>query len=350
MTDSLTPRWQVSFVIPAMNEEVFLAAALDSIRRLRQRDDIRVAEVLVVDSGSVDATPDIARAAGCRVLPAAPGNVSASRNLGAAEAVGNVLAFLDADCELPSCWLENTADELAGQDVVAAGMQMAEPADDAPWVERTWFQLAHRSTSTQTSCDADWLATFNLAVRADAFQSAGGFDESLITCEDVDLGYRLSQQGTLRMMHQDGVKHHGESRTMQEFFRREAWRARGGWRLLQYHGSSLREVISCLIPFVVIGSLLAIPATVWWISPAGLIGLLPLAALVLRRRPAWRDVPAAMVLQAVYCAARCRGMLRPAARVARPKVSAAALGNADHRPAEQQPSAHDKSPQTESVR
>lgn len=315
-----TPRWRVSFIIPAMNEESLLAAALDSIRRLRQRDDICVAEVLVVDSGSTDATPDIARAAGCHVLSAKAGNVSASRNLGAAQASGNLLAFLDADCELPPSWLETMADEFSNPSVVAAGMQMASPAADAPWVERTWHLLAHHSGSHEASRDADWLATFNLAVRADAFRTVNGFDESLTTCEDVDLGYRLAQQGTLRQTHGDGVIHHGESKTLREFYRREAWRARGGWRLLQQHGNSLRELISCLLPFVVAGSLLTGVATMWWAGPVALAGFLPLTAVVLRRGPAWQQLPATIVLQTVYCLARCRGMLRPARRVDRPAV------------------------------
>lgn len=319
---------RVSFVIPAMNEATMIVGALDSIRRLQQRKDITVAEVIVVDSGSTDATPEIARAAGCQVIPAAAGNVSASRNLGAAHAVGNVLAFLDADCELPETWLLRIADEFSVCGVVAAGMQMAGPPADAPWVERTWYTLAHQQSEDQESTEPDWLATFNLAVQASVFRELNGFDVTLTTCEDVDLGYRLSREGKLRFIPRDGVRHYGESKSLSEFFRREAWRARGGWQLLRHHGSSPRELVSCLIPFTVIGSLLAGLAASWWAGMAAIIAVLPLLAMVFRRRPGLRELPAAIILQTVYFAARCRGMLRPARRVERQTESDASTSEA----------------------
>ena len=300
-----------------MNEETMIVGALDSIRRLRLRDKTTVAEVIVVDSGSTDATADIARAAGCLVIPASAGNVSASRNLGATRATGNILAFVDADCELPDTWLTRIANELSNSHVAATGMKMATPSPDATWVERTWHNLAHHTTDAGPSENADWLATFNLAVRATSFRRVGGFDETLTTCEDVDLGYRLSSEGSLRFIPRDGVTHHGESKSLREFFRREAWRARGGWRLLRDHRSSPRELFSFLIPFAVTGSMLAAFAGFWSIGVAAVAGAVPLLTLVLRRRPKVRQLPAAVILQAVYFAARCWGMLKPAGRVER---------------------------------
>ena len=316
-TQTPQSRLCVSFVIPAMNEATMIVGALDSLRHLQLQGGLTVTEVIMVDSGSTDSTPEIARAAGCIVIPATAGNVSASRNLGAARATGNILAFVDADCELPKTWLTRVAAELNDSNVVGAGMQMAAPESDAPWVERTWHQLAHHSLQNGASRNADWLATFNLAVRADVFRRIGGFDEALTTCEDVDLGYRLSAEGTLRFIPRERVIHHGKSKSLREFFRREAWRARGGWRLLRYHRNSLRELVSCLIPFVVTGSLLAAFVSVRWIGASAMVGIIPLLILVLRRRPTLQQLPAAMTLQAVYFAARCRRMLRPAVRVER---------------------------------
>ncbi len=308
---------RVSFIIPAMNEASLITAAIDSIRRQKQSADIRVAEVIVVDAGSTDGTAELARAAGCRVVTAPPGNVAVSRNRGAMAAEGNVLAFVDADCELPTSWLTAVCGQLRRSDVAAAGMQMAPPAPVASWVERTWYELVHRTAEAGSVVDAEWLATFNLAVRSDAFRSVNGFDEHLITCEDVDLSYRLRQRGRLRFVCESGVVHHGESRTVSEFFRRESWRARGGWMLLRHHHRSFRELLSTILPFVAVGGLLSIPPALLWAGPAALAGALPLAAIVVRRRPAARYLAPAVVLQAVYCAARCCGLLYPSRRVER---------------------------------
>lgn len=316
----------VSFIIPAMNEASMIVGALDSIRRLQPSETLEVAEVIVVDSGSVDATPELAQAAGCCVISASPGNVSASRNLGAAAAVGDVLAFVDADCELPDNWLLLCGEQLNDPQTVAVGMQMAEPRSNAPWVERIWHELAHRSHPRLGAEDAVWLATFNLAVTTNAFLKAGGFDESLTTCEDVDLGYRLTQHGRLRFLRNQGVIHHGESRTLTEFFRRESWRARGNWQLLKQHRTSLREIVSSLLPWGVIGSLLVGAVGMVWSGLAPVIGALPLLFLVVRRRPPLAQWPLALVLQTVYCAARCAGMLRPVERVERATATANTLG------------------------
>ncbi|MGK2964546.1 MAG: glycosyltransferase family 2 protein [Tepidiformaceae bacterium] len=83
----------VSVVIPAYTAELYLAQALDSVAR----QTFAVAEVIVVDDGSTDATAEIAERHGAIVLRRANGGPSAARNTGIARATGEFLAFLDAD-------------------------------------------------------------------------------------------------------------------------------------------------------------------------------------------------------------------------------------------------------------
>ncbi len=89
----MSPRFSV--VIPAYQAEATLARAIDSV--LDQTWPAE--EVLVVDDGSSDRTGEIARAYGppVRLLRQDNAGVSAARNLGAREARGDWLAFLDAD-------------------------------------------------------------------------------------------------------------------------------------------------------------------------------------------------------------------------------------------------------------
>ena len=289
-----------SFVVPALNEAVLLAHLLDSIRSLEKSDKAVVHEIIVVDANSTDGTAELAAAGGCKVVAAERGNVSQSRNVGADVATGNVLAFIDADCELPADWMERVASALS-EGHVAAGMNMASPGTNAPWVERCWFDLAHRRVeSDDTTSQAKWLATFNLAVMKDAFELAGKFDTGLVTCEDVELGYRLNKLGPLCFVSAgkpSGVIHHGESKTLREFFRREAWRARGTLPLLKEHWKDPRELVSSLLPFVVVGSFVTgiVGATGvlsstfpglpdWHRILFAALGVLPLLLLTLRRR------------------------------------------------------------------
>lgn len=83
----------LSIVIPAKNEQHGLASILPAIKKLYPE-----AEILVVDDGSTDATPEVAEALGAQVLrqPYSKGNGAAVK-AGARAAKGETLVFMDAD-------------------------------------------------------------------------------------------------------------------------------------------------------------------------------------------------------------------------------------------------------------
>src|ERR1700704_3926569 len=90
----------ITIIIPAFNEEKMIGFCLDSLTRLnfaRERF-----EVVVVDNGSRDKTLAIAKSfqdrLNLKVLQQAGVRISALRNLGAHAALGDIVAFLDADC------------------------------------------------------------------------------------------------------------------------------------------------------------------------------------------------------------------------------------------------------------
>src|SRR2546430_17737267 len=88
-----------SVIIPAYNEEQYLPRLLSSIEVARAnysggRDEI---EVIVADNDSSDATPEVARDHGARVVHVARRRIAAARNGGAQAACGEILCFIDAD-------------------------------------------------------------------------------------------------------------------------------------------------------------------------------------------------------------------------------------------------------------
>ncbi|MDR5708499.1 MAG: glycosyltransferase family 2 protein, partial [Armatimonadota bacterium] len=85
----------VSLVIPAHNAEAYLREALDSVFAQTRPPD----EVIVVDDGSLDRTPEIAASYGDRVRLVRQPNrgEAAARNTGVRVAQGELIAFLDAD-------------------------------------------------------------------------------------------------------------------------------------------------------------------------------------------------------------------------------------------------------------
>lgn len=317
----------VSFIIPALNEERHLARCLGSIFALERPAEVTGVEILVVDNQSKDRTSAIALEFGAKVVTVPPGLVSRSRNAGVRASGGRLLAFLDADCEISSDWLTRCAGHVIQPEVLAAGTGMAAPAPTAPWVERCWYTIAYKRPVAESE-RVDWLMSFNLLVRREAFVQVGGFDESLVTCEDSDFGYKLAARGRLIRDHVARTVHHGESKTLSQFFRREAWRSRGNLPMAFRHGMMARELPSLLGPpaFVVAllaGLILMALAFEWtdlvWTGLSLFVAALLLPATVLLGKgiyPARHGMFfASWVLFSVYLFARFVGMFLPIGRV-----------------------------------
>jgi len=92
----------VSIVVTAKNEEKNIANLLDSIARL---DHFEGVEVILVDGGSTDKTPEIASKYPFVKLIASKSNISQGRNIGIKNSSGRIIAFTDADCIVEKSWL-----------------------------------------------------------------------------------------------------------------------------------------------------------------------------------------------------------------------------------------------------
>ncbi len=216
----------ISFIVPVKNDAVRLETCLRSIRGASTSPD--QIEIIVVDNGSTDRSPEVARALGARVLVIENVRVSELRNRGAAQAAGGRLAFVDADNEIGAGWVDAAIENLASDRVGATGALYDAPPKGT-WVQRGYGLLRGR---TRARGEVDWLGSGNLAVRREVFQSVGGFDTTLEACEDVDLCHRiggsgLSIVGDPRL----GSIHHGDPKTLRDLFKSELWRGRDNLRV-----------------------------------------------------------------------------------------------------------------------
>ena len=103
----------ISVVIPAKNEELNVARCLKAVSNQKKQP----IECIVVDNGSIDRTIDIAKSLGAITISLPGVNISELRNSGAAIAKGNIIAFLDADCEPKKDWLYTAEKVLSKEDI-----------------------------------------------------------------------------------------------------------------------------------------------------------------------------------------------------------------------------------------
>ncbi len=92
----------VSVVIPAYNEEEYLPLCLQSIRR---QDYPGEYEVIAADNASEDKTARVALSWGAKLVYENKRSPACARQKGAEAATGEIIAFIDADTQAPTCWL-----------------------------------------------------------------------------------------------------------------------------------------------------------------------------------------------------------------------------------------------------
>jgi hypothetical protein len=289
----------LSFVIPVRNDAVRLARCLESIRADGYPSNSQ--EIIVLDNGSVDESADVARKFGALVLALPDLTVAELRNRGAAVAHGDILTFVDADHELANGWSHAAAETLSSGQGAAAGDVCHAP------LSRTWVQSAYDAFRPHVRVvrEVAWLGSGNLAVRADAFREAGGFDTTLVTCEDVDLCQRLRSRGH-RIIADPRMfsVHYGDPATLRQLFVGELWRGQDNLKVSLRGPLNWAEIPSIAIPIVQLACLACVvvgltgsTATRWgWaVAAAAAVILLSLSGLraVLmavnaRPRPWWR--------------------------------------------------------------
>lgn len=187
-------RWpRVSVVVCAYNAADTLEDCLTSLERLEYPDY----EVILVNDGSKDATGDIARRhAGVRVIDIPNGGLSAARNIGIAEATGEIVAYTDADTRVDPYWLSYLVQPFLHSQVAGVGGPNVVPPDD-PFVA----QCVARSPGgpTHVMLDdriAEHIPGCNMAFRRDALLAIDGFNPIYLRAgDDVDLCWRLQAKG-----------------------------------------------------------------------------------------------------------------------------------------------------------
>lgn len=173
---------RISVIIPTLNEEACIAHTIASVRHERPH------EVIVVDGGSTDRTREQARGAD-QVLVGSRGR-AAQMNLGAAQATGDALLFLHADCCLESGALQALRRTLARPGISAGCFHMRVAAAGFP------YRCIDFCATARVRLTGIIYGDQGLFVGRELFERVGGFPEVQFM-EDVLISLELRRHGRM---------------------------------------------------------------------------------------------------------------------------------------------------------
>ncbi|WP_425455382.1 glycosyltransferase [Amycolatopsis palatopharyngis] len=214
----------VSVIIPTYGNWSYTRRCLESIEVHLPATPF---EVIVVDDASVDDSAErVAGCAGVRLVRA-PRNLGfvGACNLGAEQARGNLLMFLNNDTEVRPGWLDTLVEVVEDHaDVGLVGSKLVYPdgrlqeCGGIIWADGTGWNYGRNGFTHelryQTLRDVDYCSGAALLVRADLFNRIGGFDTRYAPAyyEDTDLafairaaGFRTTVQPASVVIHHEGV-------------------------------------------------------------------------------------------------------------------------------------------------
>lgn len=229
----------LSVIVPAYNAAETLDECLAAL--LEQSTPRSEYEVIVVDDGSMDSTPEVIKRYGVRLLSQPNQGPGAARNLGVSQARGEIVLFTDADCAPSREWMEEMVKPLAEPGVVAVkgAYRTRQKALLARFIQA---EFAERYALLERERYVDFVDSHSAAYRKAEFLAAGGFDPDFLLSEDVNLSYKLSRQGHKMVFNPQAIVYHRHPERLWAYFRAKFHRAY--WRTKSYRqhpGKMLRD-------------------------------------------------------------------------------------------------------------
>ena len=226
---------RLSIIVPIYNAEKTIGRCLESLLNQNYvKDDY---EIICVNDGSTDRSLDIIDRfrdrPNIKIISQNNSGPATARNVGAREAVGEILLFTDSDCELDKNWLSEMVRPF--EDPSISGVQGAYKTRQKgviPLYEQINIESSYKYFKTYSQLDT--IGTYSAAYPRELFLKLGGFNENYkVACgEDFEFSYMLSRKGYKIVFNEDAVCYHHHPENLFGYMLVKY--KRGFWRTLMY--------------------------------------------------------------------------------------------------------------------
>lgn len=179
-------------------------------------------EVIVVSDGSTDATEEIARRYGVRLISTENRGLSSARNTAMEAAAGDIVAYIDDDAYPDPHWLHYLVHAYRNSEHAGVGgPNLAPPGDGgiADCIANAPGGPNHVLVSDQ---EAEHIPGCNMSFRKASLQAVGGFDPQFrIAGDDVDLCWRLQEHGRTLGFHPAAMVWHHRRKSVRAYLKQQ---------------------------------------------------------------------------------------------------------------------------------
>ena len=275
---------KVSVVVPVRDEEDSIRELLDSLLAQTRPPD----EIVIADGGSVDATPQIIEeyireGAPVRLIRAGAALPGRGRNLGAAQASFEWLAFTDAGIRLENNWLEALTAKAEEDDSIDVVYGSWQPVTDTFFTECAAIAYVPPPAPRDGMMIRPRFIASTL-LRREAWQVVNGFPEDLRSGEDLVFMDRVESAGYASVFEPRAQVHWSLRPTLASTFKRFLVYSRNNIRaglFRQWQATILIRYAVLAVLFI--AALFVEPAWIWFPIAAWLLMLVARAAVSIRR-------------------------------------------------------------------